>query len=290
MEGGIEEKDKMRPRDWKWIVSILITIIIFLLTAIFLNITEKISISDLISIGSGLVSIALAIVAIIIAVAESVKSSNKEEKVQVGLDKIISNTDTMRDLIHKLEKLEKEVTNTNTEVKSLRKAYKESEKSFILPNEESQELKYTQDEKPIQQTNGNQQEVERENPNVSSVNLEQFMTLTRGDIYFADLSPVVGSELGGVRPVLVVSNDIANKFSPVINIAPITAQIQKAKLPTHVEIDAKRWGFEKDSVIIVEQTLTVDKQRLKDKITHLDEEMMNKVDEALSVQLGLIDF
>ncbi|MBN3553301.1 type II toxin-antitoxin system PemK/MazF family toxin [Fictibacillus nanhaiensis] len=116
------------------------------------------------------------------------------------------------------------------------------------------------------------------------------MTLTRGDIYFADLSPVVGSELGGVRPVLVVSNDIANKFSPVINIAPITAQIQKAKLPTHVEIDAKRWGFEKDSVIIVEQTLTVDKQRLKDKITHLDEEMMNKVDEALSVQLGLIDF
>lgn len=116
------------------------------------------------------------------------------------------------------------------------------------------------------------------------------MNVKRGDVYFADLSPVVGSEQGGVRPVLVIQNNIGNRFSPTVIIAAITAQIQKAKLPTHVEIDAKRYGFEKDSVILLEQIRTIDKQRLTDKITHLDEEMMEKVDEALQISLGLIDF
>jgi mRNA interferase MazF len=116
------------------------------------------------------------------------------------------------------------------------------------------------------------------------------LIVKRGDVYFADLSPVVGSEQGGVRPVLVIQNDIGNRFSPTVIIAAITAQIQKAKLPTHVEIDAKRYGFERDSVILLEQIRTIDKQRLTDKITHLDEEMMDKVDYALQVSLGLIEF
>lgn len=116
------------------------------------------------------------------------------------------------------------------------------------------------------------------------------MIVKRGDVYFADLSPVVGSEQGGVRPVLVIQNDIGNRFSPTIIVAAITAQIQKAKLPTHVEIDAKRYGFERDSVILLEQIRTIDKQRLTDKITQLDEEMMEKVDEALQISLGLIHF
>ena len=116
------------------------------------------------------------------------------------------------------------------------------------------------------------------------------MIVKRGDVYFADLSPVVGSEQGGVRPVLVIQNDIGNRFSPTVIIAAITAQIQKAKLPTHVEIDAKRYGFERDSVILLEQIRTIDKQRLTDKITHLDSEMMEKVDEALQISLGLIEF
>jgi mRNA interferase MazF len=116
------------------------------------------------------------------------------------------------------------------------------------------------------------------------------LIVKRGDVYFADLSPVVGSEQGGVRPVLVIQNDIGNRFSPTVIVAAITAQIQKAKLPTHVEIDAKRYGFERDSVILLEQIRTIDKQRLTDKITHLDDEMMEKVDEALQVSLGLIDF
>ncbi|KKB38215.1 type II toxin-antitoxin system PemK/MazF family toxin [Bacillus thermotolerans] len=116
------------------------------------------------------------------------------------------------------------------------------------------------------------------------------MIVKRGDVYFADLSPVVGSEQGGMRPVLVVQNDIGNRFSPTIIVAAITAQIQKAKLPTHVEINAKRYGFERDSVILLEQIRTIDKQRLTDKITQLDEEMMEKVDEALQISLGLIQF
>jgi mRNA interferase MazF len=116
------------------------------------------------------------------------------------------------------------------------------------------------------------------------------LIVKRGDVYFADLSPVVGSEQGGVRPVLVIQNDIGNRFSPTVIVAAITAQIQKAKLPTHVEIDAKRYGFERDSVILLEQIRTIDKQRLTDKITHLDDEMMEKVDDALQISLGLIEF
>lgn len=116
------------------------------------------------------------------------------------------------------------------------------------------------------------------------------MNVRRGDVFFADLSPVVGSEQGGIRPVLVIQNDIGNRFSPTVIVAAITAQIQKAKLPTHVEIDAKMYGFEKDSVILLEQIRTIDKQRLTDKITHLDEEMMAKVNDALQISLGLIDF
>jgi mRNA interferase MazF len=116
------------------------------------------------------------------------------------------------------------------------------------------------------------------------------LIVKRGDVYFADLSPVVGSEQGGVRPVLVIQNDIGNRFSPTVIVAAITAQIQKAKLPTHVEIDAKRYGFERDSVILLEQIRTIDKQRLTDKITHLDDEMMEKVDDALQISVGLIQF
>jgi mRNA interferase MazF len=116
------------------------------------------------------------------------------------------------------------------------------------------------------------------------------LIVKRGDVFYADLSPVVGSEQGGVRPVLVIQNDIGNRFSPTVIVAAITAQIQKAKLPTHVEIEAKTHGMERDSVILLEQIRTIDKQRLTDKITHLDDETMRKVDESLQISVGLIDF
>jgi len=116
------------------------------------------------------------------------------------------------------------------------------------------------------------------------------LAIKRGDVFFADLSPVIGSEQGGTRPVLVIQNDIGNRFSPTVIIAAITAQIQKAKLPTHVEIDAERYHFERDSVILLEQVRTIDKSRLTDKITQLDEFLMEQVDEALEVSFGLVKF
>ncbi len=126
----------------------------------------------------------------------------------------------------------------------------------------------------------------------SSVSLagDDNLSVKRGDVFFADLSPVIGSEQGGTRPVLIIQNDIGNRFSPTVIIAAITAQIQKAKLPTHVEIDAKKYGFERDSVILLEQLRTIDKSRLTDRITQLDDELMEKVDMALGISLGLVSF
>lgn len=115
------------------------------------------------------------------------------------------------------------------------------------------------------------------------------LILRRGDIFYADLSPVVGSEQGGVRPVLVIQNDIGNKYSPTVIIAAITSQINKAKLPTHVEIDSKDYGLPKDSVILLEQIRTIDKRRFTEKICRLDDEIMKKVNEALTISLGLIE-
>ena len=113
------------------------------------------------------------------------------------------------------------------------------------------------------------------------------MIVKRGDIYYADLSPVIGSEQGGVRPILVVQNDVGNKYSPTIIVAAITSQINKARLPTHVEITAQDFGLPKDSVVLMEQIRTIDKKRLREKIGRFDEDMMSKIDKALRVSLGL---
>lgn len=115
------------------------------------------------------------------------------------------------------------------------------------------------------------------------------MVVRRGEIYYADLSPVVGSEQGGVRPVLIVQNDIGNKYSPTVIVAAITSQINKAKLPIHVELSASEYGLPKDSVILLEQIRTIDKKRLREKICMLSPEVMEKVNEALQISLGLID-
>ena len=109
----------------------------------------------------------------------------------------------------------------------------------------------------------------------------------RGDIFYADLSPVVGSEQGGIRPVIIIQNDIGNKYSPTIIVAAITPQINKAKLPTHVEISSEEYGLNKDSVVLLEQIRTVDKKRLKEKIGHMTEKDIQKVDEALLISMGL---
>lgn len=113
------------------------------------------------------------------------------------------------------------------------------------------------------------------------------MIIKRGDIFYADLRPVVGSEQGGVRPVLIIQNDIGNRHSPTVICAAITSKMNKAKLPTHVEIDAGRYDIIKDSVILLEQLRTIDKKRLKDRVCHLDAEILSQVDRALAVSLDM---
>ncbi|MDP2856944.1 MAG: type II toxin-antitoxin system PemK/MazF family toxin [Bacillota bacterium] len=113
------------------------------------------------------------------------------------------------------------------------------------------------------------------------------MIMRRGDVFYADLSPVIGSEQGGIRPVLVVQNDIGNRYSPTVIVSAITSQIDKAKLPTHVELPTAISGLEKDSVILLEQLRTIDKRRLKEKVSHMDDGLMAMVDAALAISVGL---
>ena len=113
-------------------------------------------------------------------------------------------------------------------------------------------------------------------------------TVKRGDIYYADLSPVVGSEQGGMRPVLIIQNDVGNKYSPTVIAAAITSRMGKTKLPTHIDIYAERAGLSRDSIVLLEQLRTLDKRRLKEKLCHLDDEMMGEIDNAIAVSLGLV--
>jgi len=113
------------------------------------------------------------------------------------------------------------------------------------------------------------------------------MNIKRGDIYYAELSPVVGSEQGGIRPVLIVQNDVGNKYSPTVIAAAITSQTDKTRLPTHIQLHAQGSGLSRDSVVLLEQVRTLDKRRLKERMGKLDESSMDQVDHALSVSFGL---
>ena len=116
------------------------------------------------------------------------------------------------------------------------------------------------------------------------------MTVKRGDIFYADLSPVVGSEQGGTRPVLIVQNDMGNRHSPTVIAAAITSQMNKAKLPTHIELTGRNVGLTKDSVVLLEQIRTIDKRRLREHTGHADRSVMDQVDSALAVSFGLQGF
>ncbi len=114
------------------------------------------------------------------------------------------------------------------------------------------------------------------------------MNIKRGELYYADLSPVVGSEQGGIRPVLVVQNDVGNKYSPTVIAAAVTSKINKAKLPTHIEFAPNSYGFSKNSVILLDQIRTLDKRRLKERIGELSDATMNRVDKAILISLGFM--
>ena len=114
------------------------------------------------------------------------------------------------------------------------------------------------------------------------------MVIKRGDMFYADLSPVVGSEQGGIRPVLIIQNDTGNKYSPTVIAAAITSQTGKNKLPTHIELESKNYGLKADSVVLAEQIRTIDKSRLKEKIGHIENnELMEKVNDAIGISFGL---
>ena len=113
------------------------------------------------------------------------------------------------------------------------------------------------------------------------------MPVKRGEIYYADLSPVVGSEQGGVRPVLIVQNDVGNRYSPTVIAAAITSQREKAKLPTHIELEAEATGLSRNSIVLLEQIRTIDKRRLRERMGEVDSGVMNRIDTALSISFGL---
>ena len=114
------------------------------------------------------------------------------------------------------------------------------------------------------------------------------MVVKRGDMFYADLSPVIGSEQGGIRPVIIIQNDIGNKYSPTVIAAAITSKLNKAKLPTHIELSSKEYGLEKDSIVLLEQIRTIDKSRLKEKIGELNPVKMNQVNKAMLISLGVV--
>lgn len=113
------------------------------------------------------------------------------------------------------------------------------------------------------------------------------LIIRRGDIYFADLRPVVGSEQGGIRPVLIIQNDMGNRHSPTVICAAITSKLNKAKLPTHIALEVSKYNIIKDSVILLEQIRTIDKSRLREKVCHLDEDILQRIDQALCISLAL---
>ena len=113
------------------------------------------------------------------------------------------------------------------------------------------------------------------------------MTVKRGEIYYADLSPVVGSEQGGMRPVLIVQNDVGNRYSPTVIAAAITSQMEKSKLRTHIELHSRQCGLSKDSIVLLEQIRTIDKKRLRERMGRIDEDSMGQVNQALSISFGL---
>ncbi len=114
------------------------------------------------------------------------------------------------------------------------------------------------------------------------------VTVRRGDVFYADLDPVVGSEQGGLRPVLIVQNDVGNRYSPTVIAAAITSRMGKTRLPTHIDVYAGRTGLSRDSIVLLEQLRTLDKRRLREKMGHLDDEIMQEIDMALGVSLGLL--
>jgi len=276
-----KEDGTWRDRDWKWIVGILITVIIFILSFKFWGKDEPLT--ELISITGGISSLVLAIIAILIALTESVKSnqilSNISQDI-ISTERSVQ--ETRKEQIHSQKRTEEKLIRFYEGLMNQKDLSSTEEGKWgVMPQPKAEKSK------DVEKGNDTPKVQHKDDPMLDFKKRDTIVK--RGDVYFADLGGVVGVEQGGIRPVVVISNNISNRFSPTISVAAITAQMSEARLPTHVELDAALYGFERDSVILLEQIKAIDKARLSDKITNLDSTIMEKIDKAIHIQLGLLD-
>lgn len=255
-----------------WIIGALILVIIALSAFIFyIKKNEAVSMGDLISISSGLVSIALAVIAIAYAISESIKTKNDSKKNEAILEKVKDGLDKSNRVLDEV----KEITNdVYIKVGKIGEAYEGiNQSNFSETVEAINTIDERESTERVEVTGGIEEKGETK-------------IVQRGDIFYADLRPVIGSEQGGIIPVVVVQNDISNKYSPTVVVVSITSQINKAKLPTHVELSEDNYNI-KNSVVLVEQIRTLDKKRLMEKIGQINKSDMKKIDKALLIEISL---
>lgn len=283
---------------FKWSISVLIFIVILILSYKFWG--KSGNLENLISIGSGLVSMSLALVAIFIALSEGVKTSIKEARLDGTLCKITSNTEKTEDILnkihHKVENIDSKTDKFDTNLTNLAKGYSDSagtpsndadklQSHFETGDNIGRDKKIIKKETPTNTTSLSGK-VDATSNVTAEVTVRQDR-IFKGKVYYADLGPAVGSEQSGKRPVVIVSNEVVNKFSSLITIVPIS-RINK-KIPTHVSL-----GFflnrDFESFAIVEHIRTVDRSRLLELVDALDEDTITKIDHAIQIQMGIVDY
>jgi mRNA-degrading endonuclease toxin of MazEF toxin-antitoxin module len=271
-----DDRGKRKFIHLYWTIGVLIGIIILLLTYKFWG--KSGSLESLISIGSGLVSIALALVAIFITLSESIKTSIKENRLDETLGKIILNTNRMELVLNNQQPVMEDIKRMMLGIDVTALGYK-------LHEEDKKEIDHSKTITVSDSVKNLEQDTIK--PCDRSINNEiKENDFTRGSIYYANMQPSIGSELRGVRPVIIVSNDISNKFSPNVTVIAITSQINKPKLPTHVALSNI---LEIPSVALAEQVRTIDKSRLYEFVAKLDKETLKRLDKAIEIQFGITE-
>jgi Growth inhibitor len=297
---------KLNERDYKWLIFILVIIIGVVLTW---RLNDNDSVVNIISMFSSGASISLAIIAIIYSISESVKNDNKESelnkivyKVEDGvtetnsiLQKMNVNNDDMQVI---LSKMSNQFEQLQESVDIVKEAYGQSAER-IKSDEEIDTLTKLKDNIKVENEPLSDDDskaltnldsiIEKDNNEEVGDNSEASKNIIcrRGDVFYADLSPFFGSEQGGSRPVIIIQNDIGNRYSPTVTIMPLTTKIMKGKLPTHVEISSEELMMDKNFVALAEQIRTLDKRRLYEKSGTLNKNTMKKIDKAISIQLNL---
>ncbi|MDR3586865.1 MAG: type II toxin-antitoxin system PemK/MazF family toxin [Desulfosporosinus sp.] len=302
----LEENNRYKRNTihFLWGIGVLIFVLIMTLSYKFWG--KSGNLENLISIGSGLVSMTLALVAIFIALSEGIKTSNKEARLDVTLSQITLNTKKTEDILNKIQpKVDNIDLKTDTYLANLAKAYSSVETpSNETPSVEppSNDADNVERHSETDDNIGGDKIITKPAPHDETLNLTGKVYATsnitgevtvrqervfKGKVFLADLNPVVGSEQGGTRPVIIVSNDIVNKYSPNVTVVPCTSRVGKAMIPTHVPL-----GFlinqNHESFAVVHQIRTIDRSRLSELLASLDEDTITKIDNAIDIQIGIV--